>query len=107
VTIPLTAEQKQSMQRLELAAGPMDWAEQQSVIEKWHRILDVASPPVPLWPVAVLTLLPAMGSVAMAARRRQRRMRNQCPTCGYDLRASSDRCPECGTPINASAKAAA
>ena len=32
-------------------------------------------------------------------RIRRRIAKNQCPRCGYDVRASSLTCPECGGPI--------
>ena len=53
---------------------------------------------LPLWQPAALTLvLPALGF--HRPRRAIRRHRaNQCPHCGYDVRATPTRCPECGTP---------
>ena len=51
------------------------------------------------WLVAAAALYPAVrlgGLAVRVARQRRWRRRNQCPSCGYDLRASPGRCPECG-----------
>lgn len=58
---------------------------------------------MPFWSCALLLLLPpaACLALAMPALRRGRRVRRgQCPTCGYDLRATKGRCPECGCGIS-------
>ncbi len=52
----------------------------------------------PHWFVLLVLSLGLLPVAIRAARRRRRRARGLCPTCGYDLRASPIRCPECGTP---------
>ena len=60
----------------------------------WRRIT------IPVWPLTLLTLLPALRFARHKYHQRKTRRRIRrglCTSCGYDLRASPDRCPECGT----------
>ena len=56
---------------------------------------------VPHWAVT-LPLAAAVGWGLWLGRRPARRAtRGLCPSCGYDLRGSTERCPECGAAARA------
>ncbi len=55
--------------------------------EVYGLVLSLASL-LPMW--QLLRWLSASRSAKAVAN-------GQCPTCGYDLRATPERCPECGT----------
>ena len=52
---------------------------------------------VPYWFITVLFLLLPVGWAVTRVWTKRRAVEGQCPTCGYDLRATPTRCPECGT----------
>ena len=51
---------------------------------------------VPFYAITPLVL--SLPTLAWRRHRHERRAgrENRCSSCGYDLRAASDRCPECG-----------
>jgi hypothetical protein len=57
----------------------------------------------PHWLLALLFAIPPLWSFTRlqitTRRSAKRRRRNQCQSCGYDLRASPTTCPECNTPV--------
>jgi hypothetical protein len=54
---------------------------------------------LPYWFLVIVFGVLPMGPFKGAWQRRRRRRRGLCITCGYDIRASSNRCPECGAEI--------
>ena len=62
----------------------------------WLRTLLVKLA-APHWFIALVLGTPPAVLLCGRLRRHRRRRAGLCPTCGYDLRATSDRCPECGT----------
>ncbi len=56
---------------------------------------------VPHWFILLLCPIFPLVWLRRFLRHRHRLRNNLCPTCGYDMRASTDRCPECGRAIAA------
>jgi hypothetical protein len=54
---------------------------------------------LPIWLPTLIASMPSMILLARYVRHRHRMLKGLCPSCGYDLRASSERCPECGKQI--------
>jgi hypothetical protein len=74
----------------------IDPTQRPAIGDLWHDRLDVRLGSASHWLlIAPLLVLPAARTAAWL-RRLARRRHGQCPSCGYDLRATPERCPECG-----------
>jgi hypothetical protein len=49
------------------------------------------------WLLALIFSLPTATVLVRHLKTARHPLPSQCPTCGYDLRATPHRCPECGT----------
>jgi hypothetical protein len=58
---------------------------------------------IPHWLLMIPFIAWSVWIAAKWPQETRRRIRGQCPRCGYDIRATLDRCPECGNVMSASA----
>jgi len=88
---------EQGMTWREWEAGGFAWYECRNRATGNGHLIAV----VPFWFIAATTALPPALWILLSWRARfrdkQRMDLGLCLTCGYDLRASSERCPECGS----------
>jgi hypothetical protein len=52
---------------------------------------------IPLWVLILPLSIPTLLAWRSREIERHRKRAGLCPSCGYDLRATTARCPECGT----------
>jgi hypothetical protein len=63
------------------------------------RLFTVHYLSVPHWLFVVSCTAAPLTWLTQHRRVARRRTLQQCPSCGYDLRATRERCPECGTAV--------
>jgi hypothetical protein len=88
--------------------GPGTRARRLGVGFEHHTYRVLATPPLttyrtvivlPYWALCLPWAIAPAASLFRLLRARRRLAHDRCPTCAYDLRATTDRCPECGTLI--------